>query len=80
MPLTCSIHSGSNSLRRHVLRGIIALFALGIAFHYSSIHAILSGILIVVAVLALGGCPGCWLSELLFRIKEKSTASEPVSH
>lgn len=80
MPLTCSIHSGRDSLRRHVLRGIIALFALGIAFRYSSIHAILSGTLIVVAVIALGGCPGCWLSELLIRIKQRGSPSEPMPH
>jgi hypothetical protein len=80
MPLTCSIHSGSSSLRRHVLRGIVALSALGIAFHYSSVHAIFSGALIVIAVIALGGCPGCWLSELFFRIKERSIPSDSLPH
>ncbi len=76
MATTCSIHSGNNSLVTHVLRGAIALVAIVFAFIFSNTHPVIAFIAIVAAVIALGGCPGCWVAGLLFHITKSKDASK----
>ncbi len=75
MATTCPIHSGNSSLARHVLRGAVALIAIVFGFYYSSTHPLLAFIAIIAAVIALGGCPGCWLAGLLFHITKSKDAN-----
>ena len=75
MATTCSIHSGSCSLARHMFRGVIAVIATTLAFLYSSAHPMLALFAVIAAVIALGGCPTCWLAGLFDHITRSRDAS-----
>lgn len=79
MATTCPIHSGNSSLAVHLLRGAVALIAIMFAFHYSSTHPALAFVAVVSAVVALGGCPGCWVAGLLFHFtRGRDSSSTPL--
>lgn len=79
MATTCSIHSGNNSLTKHLVRGALAVIAITFAFHYTTIHPVLALVAVISAVIALGGCPGCWLAGLTSHIMRRGDSSPESS-
>ena len=79
MPTTCSIHSANNSLAKHLVRGALAALAIGFAFRYTTTNPVLALLAVIAGVIALGGCPGCWLAGLISHIMRRGDSSPQSS-
>jgi hypothetical protein len=62
-----------------VLRGAVALIAITFAFRFRGTHTLLAIVAVIAAVIAFGGCPGCWLAGLVFHITRSKDASTKSS-
>lgn len=59
---------GSKNLATHLVRGLIAAALLTWAVLHQSSHPAFAVAAVVVAVVAMGGCPLCWAVGLLATI------------
>ena len=55
---------GSRSVWLHLLRGVVGLLCLGLALYYGREIGAPAVVLLLAGVLALKGCPTCWLVGL----------------
>ena len=76
MGTTCAVQYTSRSLIEHLVRGLVALLAFGFAFRFIGVRPLISLGLLLVAVIALRGCPACWICRLIFLIR---SGRQPIS-
>ena len=62
----------STSIRWHLLRGIAALIAIGVALRFGIDHPVVAIFAVLSAMLLLRGCPMCWLLGLFERIRQRT--------
>ena len=55
----------SRSIAVHLLRGLGAIILVALAFSQGAGHPVLFPLLLIGAVVLLGGCPMCWLMGLI---------------
>lgn len=67
----------SDSLREHLLRGVIGFAALAMALAVAASHAWLALPLVVVALVSLRGCPTCWTVGLVQTIAARVAGRTP---
>ena len=68
---TCSLPFASKSLTEHIVRGVIGVVAMVFTVALWSTHPLIAVTLFVMAIIALRGCPMCWLTGLLCTIQRK---------
>jgi len=73
---------GSRSIVVHLIRGAIGVCAVAAAVFWHDIYWWLPGASIVVALVAFGGCPMCWIVGLVStrascRVEPRTTGATP---
>jgi hypothetical protein len=68
---------GSRSLAVHLLRGLLGGAGIFAAVHWSSAHPWLPFVLLPLVLLALRGCPTCWLVGLCETVASRGNAPPP---
>jgi len=68
---------GSRSLAVHLLRGVLGGAGIFAAVHWGGAHPWLVFVLLPLVLLALRGCPTCWLVGLCETVASRGDARPP---
>jgi hypothetical protein len=69
---------GSRSLGVHLLRGALGAAGILAAVHWSGTHPWLLLVLLPLVLLALRGCPTCWLVGLCETVASRANGRPPA--
>ena len=71
MAQSCPLPFASKSLTVHLLRGALGLAGILFALKLGSSKPIVSVALVLVSLVALRGCPMCWVAGLFGTLQQK---------
>ncbi len=67
---TCSLPFASKSLTEHIVRGVIGAVAVAFAIDLGGTRPLIAIALLVGSLVALRGCPMCWLTGLFTTLQQ----------
>jgi hypothetical protein len=77
MAQSCPLPFASKSVTEHLLRGVLGIAGMVFAFQLGSTKPIVSVVLVLGSLLALRGCPMCWVAGLFGTLQQKSSRQSP---
>ncbi len=71
MAQSCPLPFASKSISEHLLRGVLGLAGILFALRLGSSQPIVSVALVLGSLVALRGCPMCWVAGLFGTLQQK---------
>ena len=71
MAQSCPLPFASKSLTEHLLRGALGIAGILFALKLGSTKPLIAVVLVLGSLLALRGCPMCWVAGLLGTLQQK---------
>ena len=71
MAQSCPLPFASKSITEHLLRGTLGLAGILLALKLGSSKPIVSIVLVLASLVALRGCPMCWVAGLFGTLQQK---------